>query len=334
MTQNSARRVTLIGASKRLSSSELAPLEDAGFELVERVDLDTVADPRQLAQGISNSWATIASGEWYTRELFEMLPDLRVVARVGIGYDRVDVQAASEHGVLVFVTPEANADAVADHTLSLMLATLRQLLQLDRSVRAGHWRRDDPANDLFSATVGIIGLGSIGRRVAKRLVGFDCKLLAVEPFPDEAFCDRFRIEVTSLDRLLRRADIVTIHAPLTPETASLLGHREISLLHKRSIVVNTSRGGLLDQDALLRALQSGTIAGAGLDVFAEEPLPLDHPLTKLPNVVLTPHAAHFSLQGVAGPTASVVEGLLEIHAGRLPTRQRVLNPEALSIFTR
>jgi len=325
------RRIVVIGSSRSVAGAQLLPLEAAGFQLIERTDLDLVEDPATLATGIGPAWATIASGERYTRQLFELVPSLRVIARMGIGFDKVDVEAASDHGVAVLVTPAANADSVADHTLALMLSSLRQLIELDRGVRSGQWRPADPVGDLFRATVGIIGLGSIGRRVAQRLVGFECRLLAHEPFPDRAFCDRLGITLTSLDDLLQRADVVTLHLPLTPETQTLIGERELSLMLPTATIVNTSRGGVIDQQALLRALRDKKIKGAGLDVFEQEPLGLDHPLAKLPNVVLSPHASAYSKAAIEQVTAAVVEGLLELEAGRWPKRQLVVNRDELEV---
>jgi D-3-phosphoglycerate dehydrogenase len=182
--------------------------------------------------------------------MFEAAVALRAIVRWGSGSDAIDLAAATDHGVAVVTAPGANADAVADLALTLMLACMRRLNELQSAVRSGAWRPDPPTGDLTCATVGVLGLGAIGRAVARRLRGFDCRILAVEPHPDPDFCREFGVEVVSLSDALPQLDVLTVHAPLAPGTRHLLGAAELAQLPHGAILVNTARGSLVDQAAL------------------------------------------------------------------------------------
>jgi len=309
----------------------LASLELAGAELVERYDLGDVDDPPRLGAELRGAWGVVAGGERYTDEVFRRAADLRALVRFGVGYDRVDVDAASASGVAVCTVPGANADAVADLAVALMLACRRRLLELDSAVRDGTWRPALLADDLAHATVGIVGLGAIGQAVARRLRGFDCRLLAVEPQPDVDFCRRFDVEIVELDSLLPEVDVLSLHAPALASTRHLVGARELQLMRAHAVVVNTARGSLIDEDALVRALADGALAGAGLDVFEHEPLPPASPLTRLPNVVLTGHASSFTRLGIDRTAQAVVETFRELLVDRVPPN--CLNPLAWTVGT-
>jgi D-3-phosphoglycerate dehydrogenase / 2-oxoglutarate reductase len=324
---NGRPRILLISAGTRHTGDRLHPLEAAGFDLVQHYELDNTRNEALLANALDGAWATIAGSEAYTRTLLEQAPSLRAIARFGVGYDGVDVPAATELGVVVLTAPGANADSVADFALTLMLACVRRLRAVDEAVRSGEWRRTELAGDLASATVAIVGLGRIGRAVATRLNGFGCRIVAVESQPDLDFCGRFGIELAALDEALAEVDVLTLHVPLTAETRHLIGARELALMRPTAVVVNTSRGGVVDEAALIEALADGRIGGAALDVFEEEPLPVNHPLSRLPNVVLSGHAATFTRLSVQRITDAVVAGLLALHGGRLPSG--CVNPEAL-----
>jgi D-3-phosphoglycerate dehydrogenase len=320
------RRIVLVSLGAYHARERLRPLDAAGFELVERFDLDNVRDEAVLVEALDGAFATVAGSESYTRGTLARLPHLRAIARSGVGYDAVDVAAATDCGIVVLTTPGANADSVADCALMLMLACRRRLLVVDGATRAGRWRLPDLAGDLAQATVGIVGLGAIGRAVARRLHGFDCRLLAVEPCPDEEFCASLRVELVSLEDLLSRADVVTLHMPLTSDTRYLIGEPELALMKPEAVLVNTARGGAIDEQALVAALESGRLAGAGLDVFEHEPLSPDDPLTRLTNVVLSAHSASFTRLGVDDTADAVARNLLDVAAGRLPPS--CVNPTA------
>jgi glyoxylate reductase len=321
------RRIVLVSEGARHGRAILADLEHEGFELVERFDLDLSADEDALARGLSGAWGTVAGGEWYTEALLARLPELRLIARAGVGFDHVDVAAATSRGVVVALTPGANTEQVADFTLTLMLAALRRLAAVDAAARSGAWRPPELALDLAGATVAIVGLGQIGRAVTRRLSGFGCRLLGVEPLPDASFCAEHDVTVVSLADALPIADVVTLHVPMTPENRHLLGAAELASMKQTAILVNTARGELVDEGALLVALAGGQLAGAGLDVFELEPLAPGHPLTTVPNVVLGGHVASFSAGAMRAMALGVLENVHALAAGGVPPG--CLNPEAL-----
>jgi D-3-phosphoglycerate dehydrogenase / 2-oxoglutarate reductase len=320
------RRIALVSAAAPHGSANFRLLEEAGFELLDRSDSDASKDEDVLVAALVGAWATVAGAELYSRGVLERLPDLRVIARVGVGYDCIDLEAATDRGVLVLTTPGANAEHVADFALALMLACVRRLVEVDAAVRSGAWRLPVLSGDLAGATVGLVGLGQIGRAVARRLRGFDCRIVAVEPDPEPEFCRRYAVELASLEEVLPQVDVLSLHAPLTPESKGLIGARELGLVRPGVVVVNTARGGLIDEAALVAALRAGRVGGAGLDVFEHEPLPVGHPLTRFPNVVLGGRTSTFTRASMERMTRAAVENILAVDRGEIPPA--CLNPAA------
>ncbi|HEY1517750.1 MAG TPA: phosphoglycerate dehydrogenase [Solirubrobacteraceae bacterium] len=318
------RRLVLTAASTEYCRDELQELPDV--EVIERYDLADDSPEQPLADGLTGAWAVVAGGERYSPAVLQGATALRAIVRWGTGSDAIDLGAASQAGVAVVTTPGANADAVADMALSLMLASLRRLPGLDSAVRTGAWRPPGITRDLAEATVGILGLGAIGRAVARRVRGFRCRVIAVEPHPDRDFCAANGVELADLDEMLPHADVLTVHAPLTEGTRHIIGADEFALLPAHAVVINTSRGPLIDQHALVAALRHGVIAGAGLDVFEEEPLPDDDPLLTLPNVIVSGHASSFTHLAMRRTGAAVLASVRELLEDRLPAA--CLNPEA------
>lgn len=319
-----SRRVVLTTSSATYGRDELDQLP--GIRLVERYDLGNLPSEQELADALNGAWAVIAGSERYTEGVFRATPGLRAIVRWGTGSDAVDLRAASQAGVAVVTAPGANADAVADMALALMLSVLRSVPGNDAAVRAGRWQLPGISRDLTRATVAIVGLGAVGRAVARRLRGFGCRTLAVEPNPDLDFCRSHGVELAGLDQVLPQADVVTLHAPLTESTRGIITARELGLLPAHAVLINTSRGQLVDQTALVAALRDRVIAGAGLDVFEQEPLPEDDPLTTLPNVVLSGHVSSSTRLGMQRTAAAVVANLRELLDGRTPAS--CLNPQA------
>jgi len=313
---DTVRRVVVAAPNARELPERLRRV--GGLEVVERFDVANTSSEQLVIDALAGAWGVVASSEPYTASVFAALEELRAVVRFGVGYDAVDLAAAGQHDVAVCVTPGANADAVADLALALMLATIRGLPDLDRAVRSGAWRPGAPSGDLAQATVVIVGLGAIGRAVARRLHGFGCRIVAVEPSPDRAFCEELSIEVRTLEDALVDADAVTLHAALTTQTRHLLDAAALALLPPHAVVVNTARGALIDEPALVDALAAGRIAAAGLDVFETEPLPSGDPLLALPNVIVTGHVASFTLLGASRTADVVVESIEELLAGTRP----------------
>jgi D-3-phosphoglycerate dehydrogenase len=213
---------------------------------------------------------------------------LKVIARYGVGFDNVDLDAAREKGIVVTNTPGANSASVAELALGLMLALARQIPQAVDAVHQGKWPRYSGIS-LEGKTVGILGLGAIGKQLAQRLSGFDCRILAFDTVPDVAFASEHRVNLTTLDALVKEADFLSLHLPLLPETRGMVNDAFLGKMKNGSFLINTSRGEVVDEDALLRALQSGHLKGAGLDAFAVEPPDHGNPLLALPQVIATPH---------------------------------------------
>ena len=227
-------------------------------------------------------------------------PSLRVVSNFAVGYDNIDVPAASERGVFVCNTPEVLTNATADHTWALLLAAARRIPESISYVRDGKWKTWGPmlllGREVSGATIGIVGLGRIGKEVAKRARGFDMRVLAFDPFEDAAFAREHDVTYVPLEELLADSDFVTLHVALTPETHHLIGAAELGRMKPTAILVNASRGPVVDTDELVDALQGGTILGAALDVTDPEPLPADHPLVNMTNCIVVPHTASATVQ--------------------------------------
>lgn len=250
--------------------------------------------PREegYVEALTEAVALISGMERIDGRFLEAAPGLRLVARFGVGYDNVDVEACTGRGVYVTHTPGVLSGAVADLTWGLILCLSRGLIRADRFVR-GRWalgRERLPFGfDLEGKTLGIVGLGRIGSEVAKRAIGFGVRVIYYDVVRKPELEETYGAEYHNLTELLMRADIVSIHVPLLPSTEGLIGERELRMMKATAILINTSRGRVLDQKALIKALKEGWIAGAALDVYEEEPIPLDDPLLRLENVVLTPH---------------------------------------------
>ncbi|HEV8061953.1 MAG TPA: phosphoglycerate dehydrogenase [Gemmataceae bacterium] len=272
----------------KLESQGIQLLQQAGFELDLRTGLkgDALAAAIQAADGV-----IVRSGTRITADLLREPGKLRTVVRAGVGVDNIDVAAATRQGIVVMNTPGGNTVSTAEHTITMLMAMSRHVAAADASLRAGKWERTKFVGaQLAGKTLGIVGLGRIGREVARRATGLDMRIVGFDPFmaPDKAA--QLGIEaVADLDLLLPRCDYVTVHTPLTDETRHLLDARRLALLKKGARVLNCARGGIIEEAALVQALESGHLAGAALDVFVEEPPPADHPLLRQPNVVATPH---------------------------------------------
>src|SRR3712207_5786119 len=270
-----------------VNESGLEPLRAAGFEVEKRTGLKGA----ELAAALSDADGLVVRSETrVTAELLEAVPRLRVVGRAGVGVDNIDVPAATQRGVVVMNAPDGNTMTTAEHTLALLLSLARHIPRGDSSLKAGRWERKKFVGvELRGKTLGVVGLGRIGRVVASRARGFEMKVVAFDPFvaPEQARDEG--IELAGLKEVCARADFLTVHTPLTPETRGILGAREFSLMKPGVRVINCARGGLIDERALSAAIADGRVAGAALDVFEEEPPPADHPLLALEEVIATPH---------------------------------------------
>lgn len=246
---------------------------------------------------------------------------LRLIQLLTAGYDRIDLRITQELGVPVATNGGANSWAVAEHCISLLLAIYKRLPQCDQAVRQGQWRKPITGFNTFEVagkTVGLVGAGNVGRKVARRLGSFETRILYHDARPAPDLEQDLGARRVSLEELLREADIITIHVPLLPETRSLIGARELGLMKSNAVLLNTSRGQIIDEGALVAALAEKRIAAAGLDVFQEEPISPDNPLLKLDNVLLTPHSAGHSYEGWFRRCQFAWENIQRTAAGQSP----------------
>lgn len=280
-------------------------------------DLDMDALRRLLAGAAG--W--IVGHARVTRPLLEALPGLLVIARRGVGYDRVDVEAARDLGRVVTIASGGNDASVADHAIGLMIAVGRRFRQSQAGMLAGDWSILN-GSDLCEKTVGLIGLGRIGKSVVRRLSGFDARVLVHTSNPDPDYARQFGVEYCDLPELLRRSDYVSLHAPLTPATRFLIDAAALATMKQGAFLINTARGGLVDDAALLAALQSGRLGGAGLDVFVSEGdpayAPVSDALLARTDVVATPHAAASSHEGLARTNMAAARSVVAVLNGETP----------------
>ena len=239
-------------------------------------------------------WSTVS--DQVDQELLDAAPNLKIVANLGVGYNNIDLDAAREKGVSVTNTPDVLTEATADLTFALLLATARRIIEAERTVRSGEWKSWTPmgltGQSVHGATLGIIGMGRIGEAVAKRGQGFGMKVI----YHNRTRKSLEDVKYAELDELLKTSDYVVIMTPLTEETKGMIGKRELSLMKNSACLINSARGGIVDEKALYEALKNGEIWGAGLDVFEEEPVSQDHPLLSLPNVTMLPHIGSATVQ--------------------------------------
>ena len=282
--------------------------------------------PAEVAEILGDAVGVIASTDPFDVSVFASCPNLKVIARTGVGVDAIDMAAATQAGVVVATTPGANEAAVADHALAMILALQRRLTENDAAVREGRWDRagSRTPRDLYGATVGLIGSGVIGRAVIRRLRAFGSTIVIYDPFLTEA---PEGTALVDLPTLLTRSDVITVHAPLTDGTRGLLGAEQFAAMKPGAYVVNVSRGGIIDENALAESLSSGHLGGAGLDTFEREPIG-DSPLRGLPTVILSPHIAGLSHRSIAAMTEAATQAVLDVVQGRAPAHP--INPEVLN----
>jgi D-3-phosphoglycerate dehydrogenase len=262
-------------------------LEDAGLEAV-RNDTGSILSKERMIEKIAPCAGVIVGVDPLDADVIAAAPHLRAIAKYGVGVDNIDLSAAKARGIKVSRTVGANAAAVADYAMALILALSRKLLTIDRRCRAGDWGKIT-TSDVTGGTLGLLGLGAIGKLVAKRAQGFDMKVLAYDVMWDESYAAANGIEFAKPERILREADFISLHMPLLPSTENFIGEAELSMMKPTAVLINTARGGLVDEVALLAALKDGKIGGAGLDAFREEPPAPDW--FQLDNVVLGAHCA-------------------------------------------
>ncbi len=296
------------------------------------VDLEVhhIHDEDKLIEITRDADAVLVEMAHITRRVIEHMTRCRLISRHGVGYDTLDVDAATDAGIMVCNVTDYSTSEVADHAMSMLLALARSLFAADREVRSGGW-------DVFAAcgknkridgqTLGIVGLGKIGQAVAKRGAGFGLNLVGFDPYVTPDAMSALGVKKMELDELLAVSDLVSLHVPLSATTHHLINAERIAVMKPNAFLVNTSRGGLVDLAALTVALQEGRIAGAGLDVFEKEPPARDDPLLNLPNVILSPHAGFYSEGSLVDLHTRQAKQVAAVLAGKRP--ENLLNPSVL-----
>jgi D-3-phosphoglycerate dehydrogenase / 2-oxoglutarate reductase len=291
-------------------------IEAVGGELV---DADTL--PLETAlQLCEEADAVMCRRILVTGQMLERFRRCRVIVRCGVGTDNIDVDAATDLGIVVGHVPSYCADEVSSHAIAMLLASLRHVAATDRRLRAGGWdvRRGDVIHRMAGRTLGLVGLGGIGRAVARKMAGWGVRLIAADPFVEPRVADDLGVELADFDTLCRRADYVSLHCPLLPETRHLVDARALALMRPGAVLVNTARGPLVDTASLLAALDDGRLAGAALDVFEDEPIPTNSALRRHDRIVLTDHTGWYSEESQVELQRTAAQAIATVCTGGLP----------------
>ncbi|HEX5923174.1 MAG TPA: C-terminal binding protein [Baekduia sp.] len=321
MSRSEASPVFVLADGPFVDADLVGPLFAAAGVTLRRAVLDS---PSAVAAATADADGVVLVTNPLPAELVAALaPTVKVVGRAGVGLDAIDLAAVAAHGVSVFHTPDYCVDEVATHAVAMALALNRRLLAADAVVRRDwtSWRELTPVAPLHEQTVGIVGLGLIGRAVARRFATLAGEVVGFDPMPASEVEDVHR--AATVDELLERSDIVSLHIPLTAETERIVDAAALERMKPGALLVNVSRGGLVDEAALIAALSSGQLAGAALDVFASEPLGLDDPLLTAPNLLLSPHFAWYSSGSERGVWAQTIDGMLAVLRGEAPPSGRI-----------
>ncbi|UCD09115.1 MAG: C-terminal binding protein [Dehalococcoidales bacterium] len=276
----------------------------------------------EIINAVKDADAVITTAARLTRRVMENTPKCRVIVRYGIGYDTLDVDAATENGIVIVNIPDYCFEEVSNHAITLILACAKKLVLLDGCVKRGEWKRGveslAPMGSIYGQTLGLIGCGNIGRRTARKAQCFDLNTIGYDPYADESLAEDYGISLIGLPELLERSDYISIHTPLNSETRHLIGVEEFQQMKNNACIINTARGGIIDEIALIKALEEKRIAGAGLDVFENEPLDPESPLILMENVVTLPHSAYYSEIADKRLRTSVGQEAARILAGYWP----------------
>ncbi|MBT3351449.1 MAG: phosphoglycerate dehydrogenase [Nitrospinaceae bacterium] len=306
----------------------LRPLEDeAGLE-IKLNDTGIHMSEAQLLAELPGVVASLPSNDEFTAKVLSTAQDLKIISRTGVGLNSIDLAAAAENGIVVTSAVGQNSLSVAEHTFALLLSAARRINFQDQGIRAGEWASLRlPGAPLNGKTLGILGLGNIGKEVARRAAAFGMEIIACDIAPDERFAAEVGVYFHSLEEVASRADYLTCHVPLTPETTGIIGRELLALMKPGAFLINTSRGPVVDIDALAEALASGGLGGAGIDVFPKEPPEVDHPLFDQQNLIVTPHAAGVGQDACENTLRHAVRAVVDLLAGKKP--HDIANPDVL-----
>lgn len=318
-------KIVIVDTDFENNDFEVRMAKDAGVD----VALFNEREPEAIIRNAADADGVVTSYGKFPPKVFEALPNLRVVSRTGIGYDDIDVPAATKNGTAVCVVPGYGTEVVSDHAITLALCVLRRLNETDADMRAGIWdyTRHRPYGQVFGRVFGVVGMGEIGRAAARKAAGLGFKVVCCSRSLTPGRRTPEGYDILEYEELLKCADVVSFHTALTPDTHHLLDARCISLMKDSAVVVNTSRGAVIDTLALAEALQADKLWGAGIDVFEGEPVDPDHPLMKAPHTVLSPHVAYWSEESGIELRTRAMQAAIDVVTGVRP--KDCLNPEAL-----
>lgn len=319
--------------SDAISEDGVKIFQKAGFH----VEMKTKLSPVELALEVANyDGLVIRSGTRVTKEILASATRLKVIGRAGAGLDNVDLEAATARGIVVMNTPGGNTVTTAEHTMSLLMSMARRIPQANASNRSGKWEKSKFMGvELFQKTLGIVGMGKIGQHVAHIARGLSMNVIAFDPYLTPEVAEKSGVHPVPLDELFQRADFITVHTPLTAETTGLINKETLSKMKKGVYIVNCARGGIVDENDLAEALQSGQVAGAAFDVFVQEPVPADHPLLKLDNFISTPHIGAATKEAQENVALAIADQMVDYlgkgiirYAANLPS----VPPEEMAIL--
>ena len=288
----------------KVDSAPQKMLEDAGCLVVRQREGEDLCEFLKDADGV------IAGIETYNADIFAATPRLKIVSRFGVGYDSVDVEAARKANIAVAYTPGANSESVADLAMALMLCAARHIPLMDRNIKTGTKMQRPLGSEVWQKTLGVIGVGRIGKSLIQRASGFRMRILCFDAMKDEAFAEKYGARYVDFDTVLGESDFISLHAPFTPQTSKMINSEAFSKMKKTAVFVNTARGGLVDEEALTRALTEGQIAACGLDVMVDESS-YDNALCKLPNCVVIPHVGALTYEASSTMGHMAAKNLLE-----------------------
>ncbi|MGI5174459.1 phosphoglycerate dehydrogenase [Treponema sp. OMZ 840] len=272
----------------------------------------------QLLEHLPSADAVIAGLENYDKELIAAASKLKIISRYGVGYDNVDLKAAAQAGIKVSITPGANSNSVADMAITLMLCAARNICPMDAAVRAGKKEKPVSGVEMWEKTLGVVGTGKIGKGVIERASGFRMNILASDTYKDTDFIDLYKGKYVDIDTLFKQSDFISLHVPLTDETKNIVNKKRLSLMKPRAVLVNTARGGLIDEDALYTALKEGSIGAAALDVLARDN-PEESPLRTLDNCIITPHAGAATAEASYNMGMTAAQNVIDVLGGKTCT---------------
>lgn len=298
-----------------ISKSPMEMLEEKGYEIIKN-ETGKPLNNKEMSVLIEDVDGIIIGIDDLNTGIIKQASNLKVISKYGVGVDNIDIEAATTQGIVVTNTPKANIDAVADLTFALMLALARRIPEANRETKAGNWKKFI-GTSVWRKKLGVIGLGKIGRQVVKRARGFEMEILCYDIIQDEEFARQFGVRYVDLETLLKESDYITIHTPLNNATKGMIGYKELEMINENAFLINTSRGGIIDEKALYDALKNNKIKGAALDAYEKEP-PEKSPLVELKNIIMTSHNGAYTKEAINNMGIQAAQNLIDVLEGREP----------------